>query len=322
MAFDLTGPLLEFLAAYGLVALILILFLDSSMLLPLVPGELMLVVGTNQLAHDRPSLIVAILAATIGTTLGSLALYGIARGGGRRFIERHPKLFLMSPERRDKLERTFQRPLGQSLVLFFRLFPFFRIIVSLPAGLAKMPWIRFTILTFIGNLIFNAGVMFVTFESRQPNSPVAATIRMVQDQYLEPAYLFLRIHWLITAGLIILWGFFAIFRQYVRAARHPEKKPSSSMVGNIAVIVLIGGGLFVVAGIWVEPQLVFDLLDATRWDYRRTAEPLPGGPLFLVALLGAMMFLLGLLLASVRSRAKDAAPRPPMEEQPAPAKQP
>lgn len=314
MVLDPTGPLLEFLAAYGLVALIVILFLDSSMLLPLVPGELMLVVGTRQLAADRPSLIVAIVAATIGTTLGSLALYGIARGGGRRFIERHPKLFLMSPERRDRLEETFRRPLGQMLVFFFRLFPFFRIIVSLPAGLARMPWIRFTILTFLGNLVFNAAVMGITYESRRPDSPVATTMRLMQDQYLEPAYLFLRIHWLITASLVILWGFLSIVRQYAGAARNPGRKPSGSLVGSLAVLTLVGGGLLVLSALWVEPGLVFDLLDATRWDYRATAEPLPGGPILLVVLLASMMVLLGMLLASIRQRSKEFKPPEPTPE--------
>lgn len=310
MALDLTGPLLEFLSSYGLVALIVILFLDSSMLLPLVPGELMLVVGTRQLATDHPSLVVAILAATIGTTLGSLALYGIARGGGRRFIERHPRLFLMSPERRDRLERTFRRPLGQLLVFFFRLFPFLRIVVSLPAGLAKMPWVRFTVLTFLGNLVFNAAVMGVTFESQRPGSPVAATLQRVQVEYLEPAYLFLRIHWLITAAVIVLWGFFAIVRNYVRAARRPEKKPSGSLVGRLAVITLVGGGITLAAGLWVEPQLVFDLLDATRWNYAAASATVPGGPLVLVALMAGMMVLLGLLLAAIQRRSKEFQPPP------------
>lgn len=315
MVIDPTGPLLEFLADYGLVALIVILFLDSSMLLPFVPGELMLVVGTRQLATDRPTLVVAILAATLGTTLGSLALYGIARGGGRRFIERHPKLFLMSPERRDRLERTFRRPLGQLLVFFFRLFPFFRIVVSLPAGLARMPWIRFTLLTFLGNLVFNTAVMGVTYESQRPGSPVAATIRLLQDQYLEPAYLFLRIHWLITGALVILWGFVSILRQYVRAGRNPGRKPSSSLIGGLAVLTLVGGGLLVLAALWVEPVLVFDLLDATRWDYQAAAEPLPGGPLLLVILMAALMLLLGLLLASIRQRTKGFRPPDPIPPQ-------
>ncbi|HLE48035.1 MAG TPA: DedA family protein, partial [Candidatus Thermoplasmatota archaeon] len=192
---DFGQDILEYVLEHGPIALFFMLMLDSAMILPFVPGELMLVVAVQQFATSRATLVFIILVATLGTTAGSLLLYGIARGGGRVFIEKHPRLFLMSPETRDKLERTFQRPLGQSLVLFLRLFPFTRILVSLPAGLAKMPWIRFTILTFIGNLIFNSGVMYLTYEARQPNSQVAAYLGLARDRYIDPLWLLVLANW-------------------------------------------------------------------------------------------------------------------------------
>ena len=46
---------------------------------------------------------------------------------------------MMPRKRRERLERTFQRPAGQSLVFFLRLVPLTRVLVNIPAGLAKMP---------------------------------------------------------------------------------------------------------------------------------------------------------------------------------------
>ena len=53
----------------------------------------------------------------------------------------------------------------------FSLFPFLRLLVNIPAGLAKMPVKRFLVLTFLGNLLFHAGFMYITYESRRPGSP-------------------------------------------------------------------------------------------------------------------------------------------------------
>src|SRR5687767_2649575 len=156
------------------------------MILPFVPGELILGLAVQRFATSPATLLFAIIVATAGTVVGSFLLFLLAKYGGRNFIMKHPRLFLMNAEKRGKLERTFQRPVGQSLVLFFRLFPFLRIIVSLPAGLARMPNVRFLILTTIGSFCFNAAVMYVLYESKQPNSRVVATITMLRENYGEP----------------------------------------------------------------------------------------------------------------------------------------
>src|SRR5687767_10026114 len=104
MAVDLVELALDFVGTYGLLAIFILLVLDGAMLLPVVPGELIMILAVARFAHDIPSLAVVVLVATVAGLTGGLLLYGIARGGGRRLIEAHPRLFMMSPQRRERME--------------------------------------------------------------------------------------------------------------------------------------------------------------------------------------------------------------------------
>src|SRR5687767_8615598 len=139
MVVDFAGPILDLLDQYGLFALFVLLMLDAAMLLPLVPGEVLLVMAAAKYGTNPFALGLVIAIASVAATTGNLLMYGIARGAGKGFVERHPRLFLMSARTRERMERAFQRPVGQSMALFMRLVPVARLLVSLPAGLARMP---------------------------------------------------------------------------------------------------------------------------------------------------------------------------------------
>ena len=66
-------------------------------------------------------------------------------------MERHGHLVHMGPAQIDRADRWFQR-YGDPAVLFGRMIPLVRAFVSLPAGVAKMPPLRFTVLTIIGSI--------------------------------------------------------------------------------------------------------------------------------------------------------------------------
>src|SRR5687768_15621098 len=124
---DIVSVALEFIAEYGLVAIFVLLVLDAAMLMPVFPGEVVLVMAVAAYATDLPSLAFLVGLTTAAGVLGSLLLYGIMRGGGRRLVERYPRLFMMPRKRRQKLEKSFERPVGQTLVLVLRLVPLTRV---------------------------------------------------------------------------------------------------------------------------------------------------------------------------------------------------
>jgi membrane protein DedA with SNARE-associated domain len=90
-----------------------------------------------------------VLAALIGTMVGSWVAYAIGRGGRLELFERHGAKVHMGPAQVEKADRWFQH-YGESAVLFGRVVPVVRCFVSLPAGVARMPLARFTIYSLIG----------------------------------------------------------------------------------------------------------------------------------------------------------------------------
>ncbi len=102
-------------------------------------------------AHHHLTMTGIVLAGLLGTLVGSWIAYGIGRGGRLELMERHGHLVHMGPAQIDRADRWFQR-YGDPAVLFGRMIPLVRAFVSLPAGVAKMPPLRFTVLTIIGSI--------------------------------------------------------------------------------------------------------------------------------------------------------------------------
>lgn len=102
-------------------------------------------------AHHHLTMVGIVLAGLLGTLVGSWAAYAVGRGGRLELLERHGHLVHMGPAQIDRADRWFQR-YGQPTVLFGRMIPLLRAFVSLPAGVARMPLLRFTVLTLIGSI--------------------------------------------------------------------------------------------------------------------------------------------------------------------------
>ena len=100
-------------------------------------------------AHHHLTLVGVVLAGLLGTLVGSWVAYGVGRGGRLELVERHGRKLHMGPRRSQRADRWFQR-YGEPVVLFGRVIPLLRAFVSLPAGVARMPLVRFTVLTLIG----------------------------------------------------------------------------------------------------------------------------------------------------------------------------
>jgi membrane protein DedA with SNARE-associated domain len=108
-------------------------------------------------SHHHLTLLGIILAGLLGTMVGSWVAYAVGRGGRLELLERHGGKIHMGPSQIERADRWFQR-YGQSAVLFGRLIPVVRAFVSLPAGIARMPVVRFTLLSLIGSVPWVVGL--------------------------------------------------------------------------------------------------------------------------------------------------------------------
>jgi membrane protein DedA with SNARE-associated domain len=111
-------------------------------------------------SHHHLTLVGVVLAGLLGTMVGSWVAYAVGRGGRLELLERHGsklKWIPTHPAQIARAERWFER-YGEIAVLFGRLVPFVRAFVSLPAGVARMPIVRFTVLSLIGTFPWVLGL--------------------------------------------------------------------------------------------------------------------------------------------------------------------
>jgi len=102
-------------------------------------------------SHHHMTMVGIVLAGLLGTMVGSWITYGIGRGGRLELLERHGGKLHMGPTQITRAERWFER-FGEPVVFFGRMVPLIRAFVSLPAGVARMPFWRFSVLSFLGSI--------------------------------------------------------------------------------------------------------------------------------------------------------------------------
>jgi membrane protein DedA with SNARE-associated domain len=121
----------------------------ESACIPL-PSEIIMPFAGYLVYLQRFNLVWAATAGAIGCNLGSVIAYWIGAKGGRPLVERYGRWVLMSPHDLHRMTYFFNR-YGSITVLLARLLPVVRTFIAFPAGVAKMPQLRFHIYTFIGS---------------------------------------------------------------------------------------------------------------------------------------------------------------------------
>ena len=138
--------------------LILTALLVLENLFPPIPSEIVLPFAGALVAGGGMGYVEAIVAATAGSLIGALILYAVGRYGGRPLIYRYSRVIWISEAELDRADAWFDRR-GPWIVLFGRLIPGVRSIVSIPAGASEMPMGTFIALTTIGSAVWNAALI-------------------------------------------------------------------------------------------------------------------------------------------------------------------
>jgi len=102
----------------------------------------------------------------LGCNLGSLVAYEIGYYGGRPLVERYGSYVLLGRHELDWTDRFFAR-FGDVTVLISRLLPVIRTFIALPAGISRMPRLRFHLYTFIGSFPWCLGLAYLGMKAGQ-----------------------------------------------------------------------------------------------------------------------------------------------------------
>ncbi len=121
----------------------------ESACIPL-PSEIILPFSGYLVATGRFDLFLVATAGAIGCNLGSTVAYAVGFYGGRPAVERWGRYVLLNRHELARVERYFDR-WGSITVLISRMLPVVRTFIALPAGIARMPMLRFQLYTFIGS---------------------------------------------------------------------------------------------------------------------------------------------------------------------------
>jgi membrane protein DedA with SNARE-associated domain len=132
-------------------------------LFPPLPSEVILPLAGFTASRGNFTLIEALLWTTLGSVLGAWLLYGLGAWlGRRRMYAIADKLPLVDVEDVEKVEAWFNRH-GYKAVFFGRMIPIFRSLISIPAGIERMPVWKFLLLSTAGSLIWNTIFVFAGF---------------------------------------------------------------------------------------------------------------------------------------------------------------
>ncbi|MGX9685695.1 DedA family protein [Deinococcus wulumuqiensis] len=164
----------------GYLGILLLMVLEN--IFPPIPSELIMPSAGFAAARGDMSLGMVVLMGTLGSVLGTLPLYYIGKAFGEdklvAWADKHGKWLTLSGKDIKKADDWFDRH-GSKAVLFGRMVPGIRSLLSLPAGMSHMPLPKFLIYSAIGSALWSAALAYAGYALGENYDRV--------EQYVGPA---------------------------------------------------------------------------------------------------------------------------------------
>jgi membrane protein DedA with SNARE-associated domain len=148
---SLTDPIVQFavdvIDAMGLPGIFLLMVAESACI-P-IPSEATFLFAGFNVSKGAYSTFAVVATGTFANLVGSWIAYGVGYYGRVDLLEKHGRKLHIKPSYLHWADRWFER-YGDATVFFSRMLPIIRTFISLPAGVARMPFWRFTVLTTLG----------------------------------------------------------------------------------------------------------------------------------------------------------------------------
>src|ERR1700722_7711968 len=203
----------HFIAQYGILAVFLLMLAESACI-P-IPFELILLFGgalaAGAVPGAHPSLIGIIIAGVLGNLAGSYVAWAVGKYAGQAAVHRWGRLVGIREHDIDRSTAWFERH-GASAVLFGRVVPVVRTFISLPAGFAGMPAIRFGLFTTLGCIPWTAALAIAGYA-------LGANWQSVANGFHGPTYA--------IAGIIVVAAAAAIVLHLRRRRRNDAGGPAA-----------------------------------------------------------------------------------------------
>jgi len=156
----MTQALINALTSYGLL-IVFVTMVAESACIP-IPSEVVVPYGGFLAAEGHTHLWMVIVVACVANLVGSSIAYTVGRYGGRALFVRYGKYVGISAHHIDRADHWFVR-YGPATVFFTRMMPGVRTFISLPAGIAKMPVVKFLLYSLAGSVIWNTALAYLGY---------------------------------------------------------------------------------------------------------------------------------------------------------------
>ncbi|MBE3102755.1 MAG: DedA family protein, partial [Bacilli bacterium] len=146
----------DIMSQYGYVGIFLLIMLEN--IFPPIPSEVILTFGGYMTTQSDMTVIGVILISTAGSVAGAVILYGIGLQMDvkrlEKIVDRYGRVLRLTKNDIHKADTWFDK-YGIWTVLFCRLIPLIRSLISIPAGMSNMKFGLFLLFTTLGTLIWN-----------------------------------------------------------------------------------------------------------------------------------------------------------------------
>lgn len=193
----------------GYPGVFLLITLEST-LVP-IPSELVMPFAGYMASQGEFSLPVILLINSVGALLGSGLCYGIGVVGGKPFLVNYGKYFLVRQHDIARTEAFFAKH-GKKTILIGRFLPVIRHVISVPAGIARMPLPGFFLQTFVGSTVWGGTLILLGYYIGANWKAFAETLKRVD----------LLIGALLVLGLVALGIRFMVRRRRERLENHAD----------------------------------------------------------------------------------------------------
>jgi membrane protein DedA with SNARE-associated domain len=199
----------EGIATYGYAAIFLLMVLESACV-P-IPSEVTMLFGGALVSapflapEQQLDLVTVALVGAVANLVGSWLAYWAGYAGGRPLVNRWGRYLLLRPHEIDRAHAWFDR-YGHEAVFFGRLLPVVRTFISLPAGVARMNFWKFSLYTLLGCLPWTFGLAFIGYKLGERWDEV--------ERFLQP------VSWLVAVLVVAGVGWW-IWRRVRYLRTHP-----------------------------------------------------------------------------------------------------
>jgi membrane protein DedA with SNARE-associated domain len=193
----------------GYPGIFLLITLEST-LVP-IPSELVMPFAGFMASQGEFSLPVVLLINSVAALLGSGLCYGIGVVGGKPFLVNYGKYFLVRQHDIARTEAFFAKH-GKKTILIGRFLPVIRHVISVPAGIARMPLRGFFLQTFLGSTIWGGTLILLGYTVGANWEAFAKTLKRVD----------LLIGTILVLGLVALGIRFMVRRRRERLEDHAD----------------------------------------------------------------------------------------------------